>query len=185
MQGAGVKDPAKGSRGCCVAPQAGNYLQNSPGSTVQGSELGEGRSPRSPSSCSSLSRLPEGRKDFTKTPPVTPGPASPPRSTLPAPPVPQGRAVLQTGRGLPKGHPDAAGRWQVPHKEDRLLGKGGVSLPDLRRRKVREGLWCPWLPVPLQPQPKLTTTPSKFFSQLFPGTLAHPKPMEYNKILFL
>lgn len=80
------------------------------------------------------------------------------------------------------------GRGRYPHTEDRLLGKGGVSLPGrlpyLRRRKVRAGFWSPRLPVLLWQQPKLTTTPSKF-SQLFPGTLARPKPIEYNKILFL
>lgn len=72
----------------CSPPhtQAETYLPNSPGSTVQGSELGEGRSPHSLSSCSSLSHLPEGRRNFTRTPPVTPVPASTPYSTLPVPP---------------------------------------------------------------------------------------------------
>lgn len=81
--------PRGAARGvaCCVAPQAGNYLLNSRDSTAQGSELGEGRSPHSLSSCSSLSHLPEGRKNFTNTPPETSGLASLP-DPLPAPPPP-------------------------------------------------------------------------------------------------
>lgn len=84
---------------CCppTAPQAGNYLPSSPGSTVQGSGSGEGRNPHSLSSCSSLSHLPEGRRNFTKIPPAIP--TSPPHSPhqLPC----KEKAVLQTGRGLP------------------------------------------------------------------------------------
>lgn len=77
------------------APQAGPYLPNSQGSTARGSESGEGRSPHSLSSCSSLNHLPEGRKNFTKTPPAMPVPTSPPHRP------PKERTVLQTGRSLP------------------------------------------------------------------------------------
>lgn len=79
-------------------PQAEHYLPNSLGSTVPGFESGEGRSPHSLSSCSSLSHLPGGMNNFTKTPLATPVPTSPPHSTLPAPP--KERAVLRVGQAL-------------------------------------------------------------------------------------
>lgn len=48
-----------------VGPRQG-YLLNSQDSTVQESGWGEGTSPRSLSCGSSQSRLPEGRRNFTK-----------------------------------------------------------------------------------------------------------------------
>lgn len=169
-----------------LTPQAEHYLPNSLGSTVRGFESGEGRSPHNLSSCSSLSHLPGGRNNFTETPLATPVPTSPSHSTLPAPQK-KGQCC-ELARTWPKGHHNEAGRCQSSPKENQLLGRGGLSLPESlpipQRGKVRAGVWSPQLPVPSPSSQGCATTPSKF-SQHFPETLAHPKPTEYNETLFL
>ena len=125
-----------------LPPQAEHYLPNSLGSTVPGFESGGGRSPHSLSACSSLSHLPGGMNNFTKTPLATPVPTSPPHSTLPAPQK-KGQCY-KLARPWPKGHHNAAGRCQRSPKESQLLGRGGLSLPESlpipQRGKVRAGV---------------------------------------------
>lgn len=172
----------------CSTPhtQAETYLPNSPGSTVQGSELGEGRSPHSLSSCSSLSHLPEGRRNFTRTPPVTPVPASTPYSTLPIPP--EKGQCCKLPEGCPKG---TVMQWEVagpPQRGPATWGRD-VRPPEGSRIKEREGqsrglVSSASCLSPAAAKSAPSPQPNSAF-QGFPGTLAHPKPMAYNQILFL
>lgn len=167
--------------------QAETYLPNSPGSTVQGSELGAGRSPHSLSSCSSLSHLPEGSRNFTRTPPVMPVPASTPYSTLPVPPEKGQRCKMP--EGCPKG---TVMQWEVagPPQRGPATWERDVSPPEGSRIQGQEGRSelgsgvLGFLSLSCSSQ-GCTVTPAKFCFQGFPGTLARPKPMAYNQILFL
>lgn len=157
---------------CCPTPhpKTEHYLPNSLGSTVRGFESGEGRSPHSLSSCSSLSHLPGGRKNFTKTPLATPVPTSPPYSTLP---VPQKKGqCCELARTWPKGHHNAARRYQGSPKENQLLGRGGLSLPESlpipQRGKVRAGVLVSSASRPFPQQPRLCHDPIQILLSAFP-----------------
>jgi hypothetical protein len=106
-----------------------DYLLNSLGSTVQGSGWGGGRSLRSPSSCSSLSHLPEGRR-------TSPRPHLGHQCPLPCL---KGATTLHTGHSCPQGcqkqlecsrspqrGPAAQERQHEPSQRSRLSQERGV-----------------------------------------------------------
>lgn len=103
-------------------PKTEHYLPNSLGSTVRGFESGEGRSPHSLSSCSSLSHLPGGRNNFTKTPLAHQSP--PPHPTPPCqPPKRKGSAANWPGPGL-RGIAMQLGGGRVPQREPATWERG-------------------------------------------------------------
>lgn len=165
-----------------VGPGPGGYLLSSQGSTVQGSGWGAGKSPRSLSSCSSQSRLPKGGRDFTKT---WDGRAC--FST------PQGRQSCLLSEACPPSRMPGCGVAGPPcpsprDNKDQLLSTGdripGKVLPISRGKSELGFCLACFLSYP-PAAARAIPSPPPHSSQHFPATLAHPKPMENNKILFL
>lgn len=164
------------------------YLLNSQDSTVQGSGWGAGKSPRSLSSCSSQSRLPKGGRHITKTWDSRACCFTTPqeRQSLPLSKACLRLALKDIRMRLWCG----ASSPPLPHdNEDQLLSTGdgilGKVSPISRAGSQSWGfcLVC-FLSYP-SAAAKAIPSPPPHSSQHFPGTLAHPKPMENNKILFL
>lgn len=104
----------------------------------------------------------------------------PPHPTPPCQsPKRKGSAVNWPGPGLSKGHHNAARRCQGSPKENQLLGRGGLSLPESlpipQRGKVRAGVLVSSASHPFPQQPRLCHDPIQILLSAFPWNPGSPQ----------